>query len=66
MKLTWQDTDEIAWALAEEYPDLDPMEVSLSEIRKMVLQLDDFEDDPNGSSTAILEAIQAAWQEGIQ
>jgi len=66
MKLTWLDTDEIAWALAEDNPDLDPLSLSFPKLHQMVLELDDFEDDPEHSSEAVLEAIQMAWHEEIR
>ncbi|MCB1125069.1 MAG: Fe-S cluster assembly protein IscX [Verrucomicrobiae bacterium] len=66
MKLTWHDTDEIAWALAEEYPDQDPLKLSFPSLHRMVTQLDDFGDRPDRSSEAVLEAIQMAWYDEVK
>jgi FeS assembly protein IscX len=61
MGLKWTDTREIAIALADEYPDVDPMTVRFTDLREWVLNLDDFDDDPSYSGEKILEAIQMAW-----
>jgi len=66
MKLTWHDTDEIAWALQDLHPDVDPLNLSFPRLHKMVLALPDFEGDAQGSSEAILEAIQMAWYEEVK
>ena len=63
MKITWQDTEEIAIQLAEANPDLDPLTVRFTDLHKMVTELPDFEGDPKASNEGILEAIQMAWVE---
>lgn len=61
MKLTWRDSEEIAWALLDAHPETDPLRLSFPKLRQMVLSLAEFEDDPDKSSEATLEAIQMAW-----
>ncbi|HET9122972.1 MAG TPA: Fe-S cluster assembly protein IscX [Acidiferrobacteraceae bacterium] len=61
MSLKWSDTREIAIALAEEHPDVDPRYVRFTDLREWVLDLDDFDDEPDRSGEKILEAIQMAW-----
>jgi FeS assembly protein IscX len=61
--MKWVDTREIAIALAEKHPDVDPMRVNFVELRDWVLQLDGFDDDPKHSGEKVLEAIQGAWIE---
>ena len=61
--MKWIDTREIAIALAEEHPDVDPATVRFTELREWVMALDGFDDDPKRSGEKILEAIQAAWIE---
>ena len=61
--LTWDNTDDIALALYEGHPELDPLTVRFTDLRKWVTQLEDFDDDPAKSSEGKLEAIQMAWHE---
>lgn len=61
--MKWIDTRDIAIALAEKFPEVDPAGVRFTELRGWVLALDGFDDDPNRSGEKILEAIQAAWIE---
>ena len=61
--MKWTDTREIAIALAEAHPDVDPSRVNFVDLRGWVLALDGFADDPKRSGEKILEAIQAAWME---
>ncbi|HRI15701.1 MAG TPA: Fe-S cluster assembly protein IscX [Verrucomicrobiota bacterium] len=66
MKLTWKDSEEIAWALSDKFPDQDPLKLSFPKLHKMVLELEDFEDPPDASNEKILENIQMAWLEEKQ
>ena len=61
--MKWTDTREIAIALAEKFPDVDPAAVRFTDLRRWVMELADFDDDPNHSGEKILEAIQSAWIE---
>ena len=61
--MKWLDTRDIAIALAEKFPDVDPTRVNFVDLRSWVLALDGFDDDPKRSGEKILEAIQAAWIE---
>ena len=61
--MKWIDTREIAIALAEKFPDIDPERVNFVDLRGWVIALDGFDDDPKRSGEKILEAIQAAWIE---
>ena len=61
--MKWVDTREIAIALAEKYPDVDPARVNFVDLRNWVMGLDGFDDDPKRSGEKILEAIQATWIE---
>jgi FeS assembly protein IscX len=57
----WTDTLEIAIALADQHPDVDPLTVRFTDLHRWVCELDGFDDDPNRSGEKILEAIQMAW-----
>lgn len=59
--MKWTDTQEIAMALTEQHPDVDPQYVRFTDLHRWVTGLDGFDDDPQRSSEKILEAIQAAW-----
>lgn len=59
--MKWVDSLEIAIALAEKHPDVDPRTVRFTDLRRWVCELEDFSDDPNRSGEKILEAIQMAW-----
>ena len=61
--MKWIDTREIAIALAEKYPDVDPTRVNFVDLRNWVVGLEGFDDDPKRSGEKILEAIQATWIE---
>tara|TARA_B100000989_G_C19461534_1_gene436433 strand:+ start:309 stop:509 length:201 start_codon:yes stop_codon:yes gene_type:complete len=61
MKLKWSDTIDIAILLEEKYPDKDNVNLRFTDLHKWILELEDFEDDPEASNEKILEAIQMAW-----
>lgn len=63
MTLKWTDVDEIGYALSEKFPDIAPLAVRFTELRKRVMELEAFSDDPAASSEKVLEAIQMAWLE---
>ena len=61
--MKWTDTSEIAMQLADEHPDVDPRNVNFVDLRNWVLELPEFDDDPDRSGERILEAIQLAWMD---
>ena len=61
MKLTWKDSEEIAWALLDKFPDQDPLRLSFPKLHKLVLELEGFTGSPEASNEKILENIQMAW-----
>lgn len=65
MGLKWNDTRDIALALVDEHPDVDPRYVRFTELRAWVLELDEFDDEPDRSGEKILEAIQMAWLDEV-
>ena len=62
-KLTWSNLDDIAVALYEEFPEVDPTNVRFTDLHKWITELVDFDDDPLKSNEAKLERIQMAWLE---
>ena len=61
--MKWTDAEDIAIALADKFPGVDPLTLRFTDLHERVLALDDFDDDPNASNEPKLEAIQMAWCE---
>jgi FeS assembly protein IscX len=59
----WTDSEDIGIALAEKFPDVDPLTIRFTDLRDRVVGLDGFADDPKSSNESKLEAIQMAWYE---
>ena len=66
MKLTWDDVEEIAWALRDQHPAVDPLRLSYPTLRQWILALPDFDGAPDACNEALLERIQMAWLEARQ
>jgi FeS assembly protein IscX len=65
-KLTWNNLEDIAFALYETHPEIDPTNIRFTDLHKWITELDGFDDDPLKSNEAKLEAIQMAWLEEWQ
>jgi len=63
MAFDWNTAEDIGIALQERFPEVDPLTVRFTDLHKMVIDLDEFKDDPMASNEAKLEAIQMAWYE---
>jgi FeS assembly protein IscX len=61
--LTWDHTEDLALALYDQRPDIDPLTVRFTDLHKWITELPDFGDDPSKSTEGKLEAIQMAWYE---
>lgn len=59
--MRWLDIRDIAIALEEHYPEADNRNLRFTDLRRWVLELPGFCDDPDGCNEKILEAIQMAW-----
>ena len=59
--LKWVDTLDIAIELSEKHPDIDPQWINFVDLRKLVVELEDFEDLPDKVNEKILESIQQNW-----
>ena len=59
--MKWTDVQDIAYSLEEAYPDEDVQFISFTRLKKLVVSLPDFEDDPKRCNERILEAIQEMW-----
>jgi FeS assembly protein IscX len=56
--MKWVDSRDIAIALAERHPDVDPATVRFTDLHRWVIELPGCDDDPRHSGEKILEAIQ--------
>jgi FeS assembly protein IscX len=65
-QITWTSTEDIAIALTDKHPDVDPLTVRFTDLHKWVMALEGFSDDPKNSNEKKLEAIQMAWHEEWQ
>jgi FeS assembly protein IscX len=59
--MRWTDVNEIAIALIETHPEVDPRSVRFTDLHRWVMALPGFDDQPGRSGEKILEAIQQAW-----
>lgn len=63
--MKWTDVQQIAEALYDTHPSIDPLTIRFTDLHAWVMALDGFADDPNKSNEKILEAIQQAWIDEI-
>jgi FeS assembly protein IscX len=66
MSLKWTDSLDIAIDLSEKYPDTDPKYIRFTDLHKWIIELENFDDNPDNSNEKILEAIQMNWIEESQ
>ena len=66
MPLDWTMAEAIGIALYEKFPEMDPLSVRFTDLHRLVIELEDFDDDPKGSDESKLEAIQMAWHEEFE
>ncbi|MBI4808913.1 MAG: Fe-S cluster assembly protein IscX [Nitrosomonadales bacterium] len=59
--MKWIDVRDIAIALTEKHPDVDPKTVRFVDLHNYVVDLPDFDDDHHRGGEKVLEAIQSAW-----
>jgi FeS assembly protein IscX len=64
--MRWTDIREIAIALAERHPDVQPLTVRFTDLHRWVCELPGFADDPERSNEKVLEAIQMAWLDEVE
>ena len=59
--MRWDDTEKLAKALEENYPEEDLDYLNLNDIEDLVLELSDFEDDPEDVTDRALQLIKEEW-----
>ncbi|MEJ2735605.1 MAG: Fe-S cluster assembly protein IscX [Anaerolineae bacterium] len=61
--LHWDDFGRMVRALHSAYPDVNPLDLSMAKLFKMILQLPGFSDNPDAAGEEELEKLQMAWHE---
>ncbi len=61
--MKWTDTIDIAIELVDKFPNVDPITIRFTDLMQWVMELEEFDDDPDRCGERILEAIQMAWLE---
>jgi FeS assembly protein IscX len=64
--MNWNDYDEIAMALYDANPDVDPLSLRFAELYQMIINLPDFDGNSTRPREGILEQIQMAWLDEYQ
>ncbi|MGB1190345.1 MAG: Fe-S cluster assembly protein IscX [Pseudomonadales bacterium] len=59
--MKWTDSLEIALALIDRYPEVDPQLIRFTDLKAWVEALPEFDDQPERCGERILEAIQMTW-----
>jgi FeS assembly protein IscX len=63
--LYWSDLEGIGEALAQGYPDINPLDLGIPALFRRILSLPGFSDDPDAATEEMLEQIQMFWHEEI-
>jgi nitrogen fixation protein NifU and related proteins len=61
--LHWHDFGRMVRALNAAYPEVHPLDLSMAQLFKMILQLPGFDDNPDAVTEEHLEKLQLAWHE---
>ncbi|MGD9638998.1 MAG: Fe-S cluster assembly protein IscX [Alphaproteobacteria bacterium] len=61
MKITWEDYDKIADALAERYQEVDLVNITDDEVIELVHSLEDFEGTDRPEDMDVIDAIVNLW-----
>ncbi len=59
--MKWIDVRDIAVALSEKHPDIDPKTIRFVDLHNLVVDLGGFDDDHHRGGEKVLEAIQSTW-----
>lgn len=59
--MKWVDVQDIAIALSEKFPQVDPKTINFVTLHNYVVDLPGFDDDHHRGGEKVLEAIQSAW-----
>ncbi len=59
--MKWTDSQRIAEALYDKFPEIDPLTVRFTDLRDWVMALEEFDDEASHCGEKILEGIQMCW-----
>lgn len=59
--MNWLDIEDIAELLDQKYPTQDIYSLKFTDLKQMVIDLEDFEGEEHKCNEKILEAIQGMW-----
>ncbi len=61
MSLRWTDVHAIGEILYDRFPDKEPLSIRFTDLRDWIMEIEEFDDDPERCGERVLEAIQMAW-----
>ena len=61
MSLRWTDVHAIGEILYDRFPEKEPLSIRFTDLREWILEIEEFDDDPERCGERVLEAIQMAW-----
>ena len=64
--MNWTDSLDVAIALSEAHPDVDPTRINFVDLMKWVMALPGFAEDQRHCGEKKLEAIQQAWIDELE
>lgn len=64
--MNWTDSLDVAIALSEAHPDVDPKRINFVDLMKWVMALPGFAEDERHCGEKKLEAIQQAWIDELE
>ena len=64
--MKWTDSLDVAIALSEAHPDVDPTKINFVDLMKWVSALPDFSEEERHCGEKKLEAIQQAWIDELE
>lgn len=64
--MKWTDSLDVALALIDAHPDVDPMKINFVDLMRWVLALPGFEENEGHCGEKKLEAIQQAWIDELE
>jgi FeS assembly protein IscX len=64
--MKWADSLDVAIALTEEHPDVDPTRLNFVDLMRWVMALPGFEENETHCGEKKLEAIQQAWIDELE